>query len=81
MIFDPTISLGDLFTLLAILVAPLGKDFIDWLRKPKLKLSFEMNDISYFHKIPFLLGHFAGKDHYSEGFNLLLKISNPSSNH
>ncbi len=66
-------------TFLAILVALFGKEFLEWLKRPHLKIgNFNEQDKSYFHSIHFPLGYKSGgHEHYSKGINTLLKISNP----
>jgi hypothetical protein len=54
-------------TFLAILVALFGKEFVNWLTRPALELTFDMKDTSCFHEIK-INGH--------PGANSLLKISN-----
>jgi len=65
-----------LLTFLAILVALFGRDWVDWLKRPNLQLSFNMGDNSYFHEILLPLFQHGNYVHYSEGRNCLLKISN-----
>ena len=71
----------EFLTFLAILVALFGREFIDWLKKPILKVEFDINDKSYFHEIRFEEIPSRGTPFhsriYKEGANCLLKISNP----
>jgi hypothetical protein len=64
-------------TFLAILVALFGKEFVSWLKRPDLKLDFDMRNKSFFHERHFGLKKLAGKDHYSKGVNCLFMVSNP----
>lgn len=67
----------EFLTLLAILVALFGKDFVEWLKVPNLELSFDINDESFFHQIHFPIGFKHGSsEHYAMGFNCLFKVSN-----
>ena len=60
----------EFLTFLVILVALFGREFIDYLKKPRLELHFDINNEDYFRKFPFTPDHL-------EIFNCLIKISNP----
>ncbi|MBW1994379.1 MAG: hypothetical protein JRI77_07990 [Deltaproteobacteria bacterium] len=64
-------------TFLAILVALFGKELVSWLKKPRLILTFDINNESYFHDINFHLFTHEGHSYYAKGANCLLMISNP----
>jgi len=70
-------ELQDFLTLLAILVALFGREFVSYFKKPILEPSFLPEDVSYFHEILFPLFKHGGHQHYSKGRNCLLKICNP----
>ena len=38
-------------TFLAVLIALFGADFVKWLKRPNLKLSFDRNDKSHWHRL------------------------------
>lgn len=69
-------DLQGFFTLLAILVALFGREFVLFLKRPSLEPSFIAEDNSYFHEILFPLFMHGGHQHFSKGKNCLLKISN-----
>lgn len=69
-------DLQEFLTLLAILVALFGREFVLFLKRPSLEPSFIAEDISYFHDILFPLFKHGDYEHYSKGKNCLLKISN-----
>ena len=62
-------ELQDLLTLLAIFVALFGREFIDYLKKPKLVPHFDVTDVSYFHEIIFPLFVHGDVEHFSKGMN------------
>lgn len=64
-------------TFLAILVALFGREFVSWLKKPDLKLDFDIHNESFFHEINFSLFKHGGYTHYAKGVNCLLMVSNP----
>lgn len=65
-------------TFLAILVALFGRELVAWLKRPELKLEFDINNQSFFHDqyFPFKIPN-NNTPHYTKGKNCLLKISNP----
>jgi hypothetical protein len=71
------LDLQEALTLLAILVALFGREFVQYLKRPILKPDFVADDSSYFHEIHFPLFKHGRHMHYSKGRNCLLKISNP----
>lgn len=64
-------------TFLAIIVALFGREFVEWLKRPKIELVFDKNNQSYFHEIDFFLFKHGNNEHFAKGINCLLKISNP----
>ena len=70
-------DLKDFLTLLAILVALFGREFIIFLKRPSLQPSFISEDASYFYENLFPLFTHGGHKHFSKGKSCLLKVSNP----
>jgi len=65
-------------TFLAILVALFGRELITWLKRPELKLEFDINNQSFFHDQFFIFQIPNNQTaHFTKGKNCLLKISNP----
>lgn len=69
-------ELSEFLTLIAILVALFGREFVAYLKRPILELSFNARDVSNFHEALFPLFVHGGHQHYSKGMKCLLKISN-----
>jgi hypothetical protein len=70
-------DLKDFLTLLAILVALFGREFIIFLKRPSLEPTFIQEDTSYFHENLFPLFTHGGHRHFAKGRSCFLKISNP----
>lgn len=69
-------ELSEFLTLIAILVALFGREFVAYLKRPIFELSFDSGDVSNFHEALFPLFKHGGHQHYSKGMKCLLKISN-----
>jgi hypothetical protein len=80
MTFEWKIDVASILTFLAIIVALFGREFVTWLKRPKLSLIFQKDNKSFFHKMDFPLFEHGGATHYSNGINCLFRVDNSIRN-